>query len=119
MERTKNPIKMEEEKIRWKKLGGGSLHLKNRLIKPNEVFKAYPSEIPAAFRDQVIPLESIEPATTGEPITIPEPVKIAYTIQPRGKSRSLFDVVDINGKAINEKPLPKLVAEQLINDLER
>jgi hypothetical protein len=44
-------------------------------------------------------------------------VKSVYEIQPRGKSKSLFDVVDGNGKVLNEAPLAKALAEKLVNDL--
>jgi hypothetical protein len=98
------------------KLGGGSLHLKNRLIPPNATFKARQSEISKAFRDVVILLDKVP-----ESVKVPEPtpVKSDYTIKPRGKSRSLFDVVNSFGKIVNEAPLSKAVAEQLLNDLEK
>ena len=53
MERTKG-------KMRWKKIGGGSLRLASgRIIKPNEIFRADPSEISMSFRDRVIPMDAI------------------------------------------------------------
>lgn len=99
--------------IRWKKIGGGGFYFKNRIIKPGQVFTAKASEIPASFRDLCIPLDEIKPA----PVI---PVKVTpaeYKISPRGKGKTWFDVIDKNGKAINEKALSKEVAEKLVDDL--
>lgn len=116
MERTK----MNEKKPRWKKLGGGSLRIGSQLIKPGQIFEAYPEEISPAFRNMVQPIsgnttfpekvEVIEPA----PVNV---VKTVYTIQPKGKTNLWFDVVDPEGKIINEKSLKKEVAEKLVEDL--
>lgn len=100
--------------LTWKKIGGSSLKLPNRLIPPGATFKARASEISKAFRDVVILLDKVPEASKPPE---PKPVKSSYSIQPRGKSKSLFDVVDSFGKVINEKPLPKAVAEQLKADL--
>jgi hypothetical protein len=105
------------EKIRYRKVGGGSLRLsiggQNRIIKPNEVFSAFPNEIPQAFKDTCIPLDSLPKVEEAKP----QPVKTTFSLKPRGKSKSLFDVVDSLGKVINDKPLPKAIAEQLVSDL--
>jgi hypothetical protein len=50
------------------------------------------------------------------PINVVKPV---YTLQPHGKSLFLFDIVDANGKVLNEKSLKKEVAEKLIEDLQK
>ena len=121
MERTKNVVVEGEEraKVKYKKIGGGSLRLGGKIIKPGEVFKAYPEDIPVGFRDLVIPVEGgnvswEKPIVPPPPLVIMKPV---FELKPRGKSKSLFDVVDGQGKAINEKPLPKATAEKLIEDL--
>lgn len=109
MERTINP----ENVIKWKKVGGGALYLKNRIIKPGQVFSASLNEIPKAFRDVCIPLEEIkEEKEQFKNIYVPE-----FRIVLKGKSKFLYDVVDAQGKVWNEKGLQKDVAEQLVNDL--
>jgi len=117
-------IQVEDGMIRWKKIGGGSFHMGNRIIKPNQVFTARVEDIPASFRDVVIPLDSI-PVVPEVPIVI---TKTEYLLKPRGKSKTLFDVVtkigvDDDGndifKAINEKVLTKEIAQNLITDLSR
>jgi hypothetical protein len=118
MERTKSEV--TTGKVRYKKIGGGSLRISINgravIIKQNEVFSAFPSEIPKAFKDTVIPLDPVfeEKVIQTEK---PKPVNITFTMQPRGKSKSLFDVIDGMGKVLNDKPLTKAVAESLINDL--
>jgi hypothetical protein len=108
--------RVNDGKIWWKKKGGGSFMFNRQLIRPNMKFRAAPNEIPLAFRDLVVPLEDYV-----DPETAPDPLKTApvvnYFIQPKGKSKFLFDVVDGSGKAINEKGLTKEIAENLLNDL--
>ena len=107
-----------EQVIKWKKTGGGSLRFNGRIIKPGQIFKAKASEISPNFRDVVIPLETI-PGDVVVP-TIPDPaikaVEVEYKLKSRG-SGGWFDVIDKNGKALNEKALKKDIAEKLIKDL--
>ncbi len=123
MERTKMP---DDGMIWWRKTGGGSLRFNGKIIKPNEKFRARPDQIPKGFRDVIIPLEALD-ATTGTAPVI-EAVKSEYEVRPRGKSKSLFDVVypvgkDDEGetiwKAMNEKPLPRALADKLKSELEK
>jgi hypothetical protein len=108
--------------IRWKKIGGGSSHLmingKNKMVKPNQEFTARPSEISLMFRDVIVSLETI-PAP--EQIAPTPGIKSVYALRALNieEENSLFDIVDQNGKKINEKPLPKEIAESLINDLQK
>lgn len=115
MERNKEATKIEETRIHWKKVGGGSFRFNRRIIKPGEIFLANVEDIPKGFRDQIIPLDTIKEKSTTPIIA----AKSVYEIQPRGKSKSLFDVVDGNGKVLNEKVLTKEVAEKLVNDLSK
>lgn len=124
MERTKRISDVVETRIRWKKTGGGSFRFNGRIIKPGEIFLANVEDIPKAFRDQVIPLQNIEVKQTPPVVA----TKTVYEIQPRGKSKSLFDVVSQVGKdekgepiykVLNEKVLSKEVAEKLVNDLSK
>jgi len=107
-------------KVRWKKTGGGSFRMADekgnqRIIKPGQTFSAYPHEIPQAFRDVVIALSTLPENKPPPPITAVEPV---YTLKSRG-SGGWYDVVNPNGKVLNEKALKKEDAEKLIADLTR
>jgi hypothetical protein len=122
MERTKKEEPVSPGRLRFKKIGGGSAVLviagKKIRIKPGEIFRAFQYEIPQQFRDIIIPLDAAIPVSP-EPKIVPS--KTTYKVQPRGKSKSMFDVVDSQGKLINDKskPLAKEVAEQLVKDLEK
>ena len=109
MERTN---KKEEKLIEWIKDGGGSFRLGNgKIIKPNQKFFAYPSQIPANFRDVVTPLEEV-PDLEKEEVTVEEP---EYSLSSRGGG--WFDIVDSNEKVMNEKALKREDALKFIEDL--
>ena len=118
MERTIKKVGTEEDgQIKWKKTGGGSFRLRNRFIKPGETFLARPDEIPQSFRDMIVPLGAI-PATTPA-AQVKRTKKSVWEVQPRGKSKSQFDVVNEFGKKMNEAVLTKEKAEQLAKDLNK
>jgi len=124
---------MENNVFQFKKIGGGSLRLNGKIIKPNEVFTAKKEEIPASLRNVIIPLGTTWSNLDGDGFQgvnevkkLPEEEKKEieqavpkYLVVPRGNSNSWFDVVNAQtGKPINEKALRKDVAEQLKHDLE-
>jgi hypothetical protein len=115
MERTK-PDSTPDGKVWWQKVGGGSFRLPNRIIKPGEKFRAHPDEIPKEHRDVVLPLEGIPETGDARPVNV---VKSEYKLQSRGDSKLWYDVVDKNGKVLNEKGMKKETAEKLIQDLEK
>lgn len=124
MERTKIVETEDQLKPRWKKLGGGSLRIGNRIIKPGQIFRANPEEIAKGFRNMVMPLdkEGVEWKEKENPQQNPSPIegkKPEFKLQPHGKSLYLFDIIDDKGKVINEKSLKKEVAEQLIIELQK
>jgi len=99
-------------KIRWIKTGGGRFRLANgKIIKPNQKFSARPDEIPEAFRDVIIPIDELP-----EDIKTPASVPAVYKLQKR--SVGWFDVVDGNGKILNEQALRRDAALKLIKGLE-
>lgn len=125
MERTKiNTASLAEEQVRFKKIGGGSFRMGNRIIKPGQVFMAFPSEIPKIFRDVVIAVDTnfkFDATKAKKEIETPPPpvvvTPLKYSIQPHGKSLYLYDVVDAQGKILNEKSLKKEIAEKFVEDL--
>ena len=122
MERTKKATDNQNViKPTWKKVGGGSLRIGKRIIKPGQVFEAWPDEISPAFRNMVIPQSGDASFREDAPkgVSVVSGVKPVYTLQPHGKSLFLFDIVDGAGKILNEKSLKKEVAEKLIQDLQR
>lgn len=121
MERVKNEV--VESKPRWKKVGGGSLRIGKRIIKPNETFEANPEEISPAFRNMVVPISGDATFKTPptklveQEVKKEEVTKLAYELRPKGVNKLWFDVVDSQGKTINEKSLKRDMAEKLIEDL--
>ena len=107
------------EKNKYKKIGGGTLRIKGKIIKPNDVFEAYPYDIPKAFKDVVVLVSGTEPG----PASSASPLKgkvATYEIKPRGASKTQYDVINTEtGKAMNTKPLGKAKAEELKSDLEK
>jgi hypothetical protein len=111
MERIEN-----DGKIPFKKVGGSCIRWNGKLVKPGEVIRLNPDEVAASnFKDLLIPMEKVR-EKTDPPIEI---AKVVYTLQPRGKSKSLFDVVDGQGKVLNDKALTKEVATNLIDELSK
>lgn len=94
--------------VRWRKTGGGSFRMGNgRIIKPNQVFWAAPEDIPKAFRDVVIPLTKVPP-----PDPVPEAVAPQYEIQSH--SPGWYDIVDGQGKVVNERALRRAEADDML-----
>jgi len=57
------PVHLREKtrlKLKYRKIGGGSFRLYGKIIKPNQVFSAYPEDIPEAFSDVVKCLDDEE-----------------------------------------------------------
>ncbi|NCB26617.1 MAG: hypothetical protein EOM62_14255 [Bacteroidia bacterium] len=92
----------------WRKKEGATFRLGNgKKVKPNEVFRAYPSEIPPAFRDLFELLEGDENAVER---VITAPSKFVIGVREDG----LFDVVDPDGKCLNDEPLGEEDAKRLL-----
>jgi hypothetical protein len=111
-------------KPKWRKIGGGSLRIGNRIIKPGQTFEANSEEISPAFRNMVIPVsgdavfKSVVKEFPKEDVPVKDVIKTEFEMVPHGKSLFLFDVVNKEtGKPVNEKSLKKDVAETLLADL--
>ena len=105
MERTK---KNKNELIRWKKLGRGSFRMGNKIIKPGQIFSARLMDIPKGCEDIIAPIDKL-PAEMKEDIKV---VQAVYSVKHR--SGKWFDVVNANGKVLNEKAMTRESALELI-----
>ena len=93
-----SPPDPNEGKIHYKKIGGGTFRMANgRIIKPNQRFWALPEQIPDGAKHVVIPVNPEE-----EPPRI-TPVETTYSIETGAPG--WYNVVDSNGKRMNEKQL--------------
>lgn len=133
MERLNTTKEVDGGRIYWKNTSIKSSRLRidgnKRIIKPGEVFLAHPNDVPMAFRDILQPLDGLKVVKDIEekPVAVNKPL---YEVKPHkakgrkpldsgGNALELFDVVNSSGKVINEKGLPKEVAERLKVDLEK
>ena len=121
----------ETEVIRWKNISRKSFTMPNRIIKPGQEFKASLSAIPVNFRDVIIPLDDIVLPEAPKPPVQKPPKKQAvatgdveptpatvtkYFVKPRGGA--WYDVVDVDGKVLNEKALREPAAKELVETLQ-
>lgn len=105
----------ESKKIKWKRIGGGSHRLSDgTLVESGVPFDASPDDIPPVFRDVIVPVNPEELQALLEPPDI-NPAPCPYSLKARGPKT--WDVVDGQGKVVNEKPLTKAGAEELIKSL--
>jgi len=116
---TEQPVE-EEREVEFVKTGRGSLRLnrsvylgsnksaKGKIIKPNQHFWARPSEIPKTFADVVKLVHALPPEP---PLDVVGP---GYDMRPNAGVANMWDVVDKQGKPMNEQPLTKGDAEELI-----
>lgn len=98
--------------IRWKNTGG-SFHFGGRIIKPNQTFEADREDIPDAFMDTLIPLDNIPEVV--DVSKQPAITKDNFNLHHRGGG--WYDVVDKDGKAINEKAMKRDEAQELLENL--
>lgn len=107
------------EKKQWIKQGGGTFRMKNgRIIKPMQKFSALESEIPEAFRDTIkeLPLQTVtiidnqKQEISDKDVNTPE-------LQIQERSPGWFDVIDKDGKKVNEQALKEPEAEAMIEAL--
>jgi len=116
------PVEVKPVPAKWQKIGGGAFHMNKRIIKPNETFFAFEEDIPKAFRNLCIKLSDGIPKKVVPPTIAP--VKSKGKIPTYSKQlieegdEELYNIVNEKGKVINEAPLSKEDAEQLIIDLE-
>jgi len=111
IEPIKAEVKNTDGAIRWKKLGGGSLRLGNHIIKPGQIFTARKDTIPEKFLNS---LQALDPIPESE-MDKNEPVSSNYTLKERGNN--WYDVVNADGKPLNEKALRKDQADELLKSL--
>jgi len=104
----------KEGEIRWRKISGKLTLRDKTVIGPGQTFMARPEDIPKVFRDTIVPVNPDDlPNDPGfEPV---EPVKPEYSISTIGPGR--YNVLDGQGKPVNEKPMTLADAERLVENL--
>ena len=107
----------EDPRIWYKKVGGGSLRIGNKIVKPGEKIQLDPAVIKPAWKDLLQPLQDV-PVKKETPIVV-DITKSVYSLKPRGENGLWWDVVDSQGKVVNDKALRKEKAEEYIKDMMR
>lgn len=105
----------QQQKVRWRKTGGGSFRLASgKIIKQNQIFDAFPHEIPLSFRDTVVPIDkkAFEQATAGPEV---KPFPLQYEVKT--VSPGWYAVFDSNGKRLNDRSLRLAEAQALLEEL--
>jgi len=105
---------MAKGKTQFVKKGGGSLYMDGRIIKPNQKFWAFPSQIPENFRDVIVPANPKK--TFDEAVVKEKQIKGTYTLN--GRSNGKYDILGPSGKVLNTQPLDKDEADAMIKKLE-
>jgi hypothetical protein len=117
----------------YQKVGGGSHRFPNRIIKKNQKFWATPETLPKSMKDlfkEVAPdkdavivrlsnapnpvIKNVEEAQIVEEKFELVPALDENGVQILKGNSALYNVVDEFGKAMNEKPLRKGKAEELL-----
>ena len=113
MKRTKDKT---EGKVHFQKVGRGSMRLKyGKLIKPNEKFWAFEWQVPRGSMDLLTRLDDsppVQPLPEETPVVIEE---TEFTLETL--AGGWFNILDADGKKINEKSLRKDDAEEHLKTL--
>lgn len=86
-----------------------------RIMKPGQVFSAFEKDLPEELKLMIVEVDVAPPVIQPEVQEAP-PHVITYRIKER-KGGAYYDVVDSNGKKVNEKQLSKEEADELIKKL--
>jgi hypothetical protein len=116
---------MEERERSWyKKLGGGSVRTtingRKRIIKKNESFQAFPEELPKNSKDCIIPLDrgkEINLKKEEKEIIESNLKKKEYKKVESTRHPGEFNIVDSDGKKLNEKTLSEEDADTFLKEL--
>lgn len=112
--------KTDQKPPRWRKLGGGSMRIPGKIIKPGQIFRAWSEEIPKGFRDLVQPVDgqSTPSPTQTEQEEIAKMESTEPTYEKRPKGGGWYDIYQVDtGKKMNEKSVREDEADELLEQL--
>lgn len=101
-----------------------SKKIQKKAIKNGDEFWAFPYDIPESFKDTIIPIDESHLTAKSEDTSVEEDqlqkeakdVLVTYMIE-QASGPGWFNVVDSNGKQLNEKALRKTDAETMVKQL--
>jgi len=117
----------------FQKVGGGSHRFSNRIIKSGQKFWIYPESL-ASFKDffkevpnddnAVVITTAVRPKIEGKKALeiVPEKFKMVKALDEAGEpitkgKSNLYNVIGVDEKPLNEKPLRKAKADELLKAL--
>jgi hypothetical protein len=127
-----------EPVIRWRFVASKAYFWGKKIMKPGQIFSAPESAIPAGLRAMIVPLDQISDIPEKEEVPIipstvdlsSDSAPIVYRIKERKDTYVALDsdgrkvaehfycnIVDSNGKVVNEKPLKKEEAKAMLKKL--
>ena len=102
----------QSDQLRYKKLGGGSMRLPGRIIKPGQTFMARPDDIPAPFRKlcQLLSDDATVAAVNRDKIEKQAQLKkdedLFTIVEVVVNGKTKWNVINsVDNKAINDEPL--------------
>jgi len=101
-----------EEEVQFKKVGRGSFRFHGRIIKPGQTFTAKPSEISKTLRNIITPLSKIK-ETPAEDVVV---TKVLFKKVKR-EGTQWWDILNEDGKKVNEKGLTEIKADELLTKM--
>lgn len=117
----------------YQKLGGGTLRISNRIIKPGQNFWIAPESIPTGFKSylkevpadpKAVVVTTVVPAKPRiqEAEIVAEKFEMVEATDENGEvimkgETPLYNVIGEDKKPMNDKPLRKAKAEELLNSL--
>jgi hypothetical protein len=105
----------KDGEIQWKKTRGTLALRGGKVVGPGETFMAGPEDIPEVFRDTVVPVNPEDLLDPEAPMPPVEPEPPSYTIKSCTPGR--YNVLDGQGKAVNERPMSLDDAKRLAENL--
>jgi len=105
-------------KPKWKVLSGGISLLGGRSYSKGDVFEADEHEVPLAFRDIVEKIQAVEPApVVHEPKFFINEIVASAEEQDEEGYVQMYNIVSEAGKVMNDEPLTKEEADELMKNL--
>ncbi len=108
------PKVSSDRRIKWRNRGGTFRMGSGKIIKPNQTFMATPEEVPMAFRDFLKPEEPLPTADDDSSPAAPI-ADAGYRLKKLAGDQ--YNILDGRGKVVNEKPLSKSEAQDVLDQL--
>ena len=107
------PAAVKSAEVKWVNNGGAFYTKSGARVDPGATFFAKPDDVPQAFRDVIKP---VDPGAVEIEEKPKKSVPIDFRMKRRGGTQ-FYDIVDGDGKRINEKDLAEQEAKTVLSML--